>query len=1033
MNPNEQEKALAVIEANNSNNNRATMGNLAGANPVQEDISKLLSDLPGNFLKKLGPLLNTFFIDGKFLSNLSNTLGSVFNGGIGGFIEDTREALAESVSGLPMLLGQTRGGLGFKQNVNKSDLVRLSANYSLPALLMYGGITEIIEILKNKGKAENKNKGGDAKTGGSIIDKLKGMFENVGKGAQGLVLLAGALLAFAGAAAIFTKVDWGKSIWGLVAFAGFAFGSILIAKALGKQENIDAFIKFAKGSLLLAAGFLVFSIAVFAAGLAFDYFPEALAVLGTYMVFLAACVGITWIINSNMENFSKFALGSVLLAAGLLAFSAAIFIAGIIPQSILVQGGITVVTMMGILIGVGVLSKFVKPKNFLALAGASILFAVAITLLSIPILILGSMSVASLVQATVTIAILTLLMVGVGRLAAAGLSAIGGLAVFGLAATLFGVGLLLVSIPVALAAAIGPGKAALAMATVGIIATGMLVVSLAGYGLIFGMPGLAVFSSAALLLTVGLAALLKPIKTLSELDMAKVTLALDNLKSLPGLLGSFNLKEAISLATSAQAFKIIGDALVPLTLTFKNLSDTIDFSEVEKNLQKAPTVMDDIKALAISIGQVDTKGVDMKNVKLFNDMITPLSNILSSIKGLDFDSVKDKDLSSISVLVLDLYNLMENVSGRVKIKGATQEAFGFIVNIMSDLLKVRKKIENLAEKDMSNTEKGLNNLFSLIYNPKTDSTSLYGFIATLNGKNKNYTDSLKSVSELINVIDNLAKFVSGTTLPAQSVIEEQKGSILLLGSLVADLSSKLNGAKDISSKLPALTELLGEKGVVALMYQSRANLTALSAQDWSKLSSQTGNLVSAFNKFEGIKEGSSENLLNYIKSFDSLDPTKLEEISSSFKVFLEANLNQGLTSLNELANNSAKFEKIAKAFDRISANVEKISKRSGIFTSLGNLENASTMAGASVRSSTNDTVNVDQKIYDLMKAWTPYIQSLGGEQDLLQQSTPSYNYRNSVVEPNNPHFNAVANKKASQEEEELSFKDRLKKGLAAIF
>lgn len=1032
MNPNEQEKALAIIEANN-NSNRATMGNLAGANPIQEDISKLLSDLPGNFIKKLGPLLNTFFIDSKFLSSLSNTLGSVFNGGIGGFIEDTREALAESVSGLPMLLGQTRGGLGFKQNVKKSDLTRLSANYSLPALLMYGGITEIIEILKNRAKTDNKSKGGDAKTGGSFVDKLKGMFENVGKGAQGLALLAGSLLAFAGASAIFSKVDWFAALKGLGAFTLFALGSIILAKILGKQENIDNFIKFAKGSLLLTAGFLVFSIAVFAAGLAFEYFPDALAVLGSYMAFLLLCVGITWIIKNNMDNFSKFTLGSLLLAAGLIAFSAAIFIAGSIPLNVLAQGGAVITAMMAILIGVGVLSKFVKPETFMGLATASILFAVAITLLSIPVMILGSMSLAALGKAGLAIVVLTGLMVGVGYLAAAITPALAGLAVFGLAATLFAVGLLIVSAPVALAAAIGPGRAALAMATAGIIAAGMLAVSLAGYGLILGMPGLLAFSSAALVLTVALAAFLKPIKTLSELDMGKVNSALDNLKSLPGLLGSFKLKEALSLAASAQAFKIIGDALVPLTLTFKNLSDAIDFKTVKANLQEAPTVMEDIKALAISIGQVDTKGVNMENVKLFNDMVTPLSNILSSIKSLDFESVKGKDLSSIRVLVLDLYNLMDNISGRIKIRKATQESFGFVVSIMSDLLKVRQKIENLANKDMSDTQDGLANLFSLIYNGQTDSTSLYGFIATLNGKNKNHTESLKSISELVNVIGNLAKFVDGTTLPEQSVIETQKGSIILLGSTIAELSSKLNGAKDISSKLPALTELLGDKGVIALMYQKRANLTALSAQNWSNLSKQTDNLVSAFNKFEGIKEGSSENLLNYIKSFDSLDPSKLEEISTSFKVFLEANLNQGLTSLNELANNAAKFEKIAKAFDKISANVENISKRSGIFTSLGNLENASTMAGASVRSSTNDTVNVDQKIYDLMKTWTPYIQSLGGEQDLLQQTSPSYNYKNSVVEPNNPHFNAVANKKAAQEEEELSFKDRLKKGLAAIF
>ena len=334
-----------------------TLANTMGVHKAEPDVGKetidVLKSLPKEIIGTLSPYMEGLFVSSKFQKAFSNIFGSgsPFSNSLGDLVSKTSETIENLTggTGLSTFVNSMRGA-AVKKQPKESDLLKLNANYALPGLLIYGGIKDLIQVLTSNAKG----KSGGKEAGGSFKKTLTKLFEGVKEGAAGLALLAGSLLAFAGASAIFSQVEWGSALKGLVFFAAFVFGSLQLAKHLGKAENLKSLKDFALGTLLLTAAFLVFSIAIFVAGsIPPDKIKMALAVLSEFVLFVGLAVACAWAVKKNMKNFESFAMGSLLLAGALIAFSVAIFVAGMIPPNLLLQGSLVTAGILTVLLGIG--------------------------------------------------------------------------------------------------------------------------------------------------------------------------------------------------------------------------------------------------------------------------------------------------------------------------------------------------------------------------------------------------------------------------------------------------------------------------------------------------------------------------------------------------------------------------------------------------------------------------------------------------------------------------------------------------------
>ncbi len=257
-----------------------------------------------------------------------------------------------------------------KKKGKVSDRTKLDDLKSLP--YEYATLGAVLaNVLSNKD--EKKEKGGG----------ISGFFKGLLEGVAGIAALGVALLAFAGATLLFTFVDWGKAVIGMLAFTVFTIGMVALAKALNEEEK--DLTNFAKTSLMLSAALGVFAISLYlisavvgSKGVTIagkEIVPpfsllNAIAGTAVFLAFIAGVALITKLVSKEEKDFEGFAKGSLFLSAALGVFALSLYIVSAVVGS----NGITIAgkeivpkfDLLNAIVGVGIFLVFL-----IALAGIS--------------------------------------------------------------------------------------------------------------------------------------------------------------------------------------------------------------------------------------------------------------------------------------------------------------------------------------------------------------------------------------------------------------------------------------------------------------------------------------------------------------------------------------------------------------------------------------------------------------------------------------------------------------------------------------
>lgn len=281
-----------------------------------------------------------------------------------------------------------------KKKGKVSDRTKLDDLKSLP--YEYATLGAVLaNVLSNKD--EKKEKGGG----------ISGFFKGLLEGVAGIAALGVALLAFAGATLLFTFVDWGKAVIGMLAFTVFTIGMVALAKALNKEEK--DLTNFAKTSLMLSAALGVFAISLYLVSAVVgskgvtiagkEIVPpfsllNAIAGTAVFLAFIAGVALISKLVSKEEKDFEGFAKGSLILSAALGVFALSLYIVSAVVGS----NGITIAgkeivpkfDLLNAIVGVGIFLVFLtalagisrlagnNQKDFTQFATASLLMTVSL-------------------------------------------------------------------------------------------------------------------------------------------------------------------------------------------------------------------------------------------------------------------------------------------------------------------------------------------------------------------------------------------------------------------------------------------------------------------------------------------------------------------------------------------------------------------------------------------------------------------------------------------------------------------------------
>ena len=173
-----------------------------------------------------------------------------------------------------------------------------------------------LDALFGKDNKKEKGKGGD---GG-----LEKILQAAGAGAGALLIIAGSMLLFAGGAALFDKVNWSAALAGVAFFAIFVAGVLAISIALKKEaKNLK---QFAKNILMMTGALALFAATIWFMGEVNKNtdWGAVLKTLGLFAAFVAAVVLISKFLKQEEGSFKDFAIGTLLMIAGLVIFTGAL-------------------------------------------------------------------------------------------------------------------------------------------------------------------------------------------------------------------------------------------------------------------------------------------------------------------------------------------------------------------------------------------------------------------------------------------------------------------------------------------------------------------------------------------------------------------------------------------------------------------------------------------------------------------------------------------------------------------------------------
>jgi len=605
-----------------------------------------------------------------------DTLGGMF-GGLQESLDTLTQAFTDGLPSSDLLsglgggaaAGLTGGGKAFpsraitsapNRNPTPEDVMKLPVEFSMGYLLIYNQLVKMHE-----GDADKKKKG----SGGGVSGFFKGLLE----GAAGIALLAVALIAFAGALALFQIVKWDAALVGMIAFAAFVLGMTAIAKSMG--NNLKDFEKFGMGMLLLTAGIILFNVAILVSALVQPYIPAALQTIVGFRLFTKSMVGIANTIGDNMANFQKFALGILALTAGIILFNVAIVISAMVYRSgILFDGLIAVGLFMGFVAGMGLISmmvgqllpQFLKfSLGVLALTGSLILFGIAIAVLAsivpkIPMALIGlglMLAVMAGIGALIFIPFMPALLAGI-------LMFSGTLAVLSVALLLWSVAL----------AALGAVSGLVPRAQAGIQGSLQIIRDLTGLAIETGLMMIALVAFGATLAVLGAGLLVwgTALATLGALDSDKISRArtgiqgsLDVLRSLKGVFFEIIAMAAFGVAVGVFANGMI--AFADVIVKFGKIGDE-EVNRANNGIKKIISFLTDPAAGGVATLFETMNNSVLKGLRKFGESLKPFSEAMNDLSSaiLTFgekEGVVERASKSIMTLLTTFSNLQGVMQG----------------------------------------------------------------------------------------------------------------------------------------------------------------------------------------------------------------------------------------------------------------------------------------------------------------------------------------------------------------------------------
>lgn len=598
-----------------------------------------------------------------------DTLGGMFGG-----LQESLDTLSQAFTdGLPSsdllsglgdgaVAGLAGGSKGFpskaiktapKEKPTVSDMMSLPVEFSMGYLLIYNKLDEM-----------HKDTSGDKKKqSGGVGNFFKGLLE----GAAGIALIAVALIAFAGALALFQLVKWDSALVGMVAFATFVIGMTAIAKRIG--NNLKDFEKFATGVLLLTAGIILFNVAILVSSLIVPYIPPALLAIGGFWLFTRSMVRIANTIGDNMANFQTFALGILTLTASIILFNVAIVISAMVYRSgLLFDGLIAVGLFMGFVTGMGLIAMMVGTLlpsflqfslGVLALTGSLILFGIAIAVLA---------SIAPKIPAAlVGLGLMLAVMAGIGALIFIPFmpALLGGILVFSGVLAVLSVSLLLWGAALAVLGAVSglvPGAQAGIRGSMEILTN----ISIMALSAILLTPVLLAFGATLAVLGAGLIVWGLALATLGSLSSDKIANAragiqgsLDVLQSLKGVFFEIIAMAAFGVAISVFAAGM--NAFADVITKFGKIGDE-EVTRANAGIQKIIKFLTDPAAGGVATLFETMNNSVLRGLRKFGESLKPFSEAMNDLSAaiLTFGS-KDDMIERASKSIMSLLNTFSSL------------------------------------------------------------------------------------------------------------------------------------------------------------------------------------------------------------------------------------------------------------------------------------------------------------------------------------------------------------------------------------
>jgi hypothetical protein len=605
-----------------------------------------------------------------------DTLGGMFGG-----LQESLDTLSQAfTSGLPSsdllsglgggaTAGLTGGGSnGFpsraikvapNRNPKPEDVMNLPVEFSMGYLLIYN------QLVKMHEESSDKNKKG----GGGVGNFFKGLLE----GASGITLIAVALIAFAGALVLFQLVKWDSALVGMVAFAAFVLGMTIIAKKIG--NDLKDFEKFALGVLLLTAGIILFNAAVFISSLIVPYIPPALLAIGGFTLFTYAMVRISKKMGDNLKDFEKFALGVLVMTAGIILFNAAIVISAVVYRSGLLGDGLIGVGIFTVFaFGMGRLAKKVGKDlpDFLLFSLGIVALTVSMMLFGVAITVLANI-LPKVPAALVSIGLMIGLMAGIGALVMDPivLALLTGVAIFSAVLIVLSAALLIWS---AALSALGAVAGLVPRAQIGIQGSLQIIKDLTRLAMETGlmMVALVAFGATLVVLSAGLIVWGTALATLGALDSDKIGRAragiqgsLDVLRSLKSVF--FEIIAMAAFGVSVGIFANGMAAFADVITKFGKIGDE-EVNRANAGIKKIVAFLTDPAAGGVATLFETMNNSVLKGLRKFGESLKPFSGAMNDLSAaiLTFgekEGVVERAAKSIMTLLTTFSNLQGVMQG----------------------------------------------------------------------------------------------------------------------------------------------------------------------------------------------------------------------------------------------------------------------------------------------------------------------------------------------------------------------------------